>query len=546
MRCSTAKSVSLWMTTERLPESPALPIDQRADVCVVGAGIAGLSTAYLLSREGRSVIVVDAQGVAAGQTQRTTAHLSNAIDDRYTEIERIHGEDAARLAADSHTAAIDRIEATVACEAIDCDFERLDGFLVPGKGQDAEIILNEHGAARRAGLTGVDLLERAPLATFPGPCLRFPRQAQFHPLRYLSGLVTAIRRNGGRIYGGTRVKSVEDGMPARVHTEAGPVITADAVVVATNSPINDLVAMHTKQHPYRTYVVGARLPMGWAPHALIWDTLDPYHYVRVQKATAGEADDFLIVGGEDHRTGQADDMGTRYHRLEAWAREHYPMVGNFDFHWSGQVLETVDGLAFIGRNPLDRNNVFIATGDSGEGMIHGTIAGALLTDLIQGRENPWTSLYDPSRKRVGALKKMVKEDANMALQYADWVTPGEVKSLEELAPGCGAVLRRGLGKVAVYRDEQGKLHERSATCPHLGAVVRWNPSEKCWDCPAHGSQFDRFGCVLNGPANASLRPAQEPECPRPPRQETVTHRLVSTPVRLWRQLTHLFQRHPTM
>jgi Rieske Fe-S protein len=210
------------------------------------------------------------------------------------------------------------------------------------------------------------------------------------------------------------------------------------------------------------------------------------------------------VGGEDHKTGQADDADVRYATLGKWARARFPMMSDVTFRWSGQIMETIDGLAYIGRNPMDEPNVYIATGDSGNGMTHGTIAGILLTDLIQGRDNPWASLYDPSRKTVSALNTFAKETLNMAAQYVDWVTPGDVKEDVFVPPGSGAVVRRGLKKIAVYCDEAGKLHERSAVCPHLEGIVAWNGSEKTWDCPCHGSRFDRFGSVVNGPAITDL------------------------------------------
>jgi Rieske Fe-S protein len=214
--------------------------------------------------------------------------------------------------------------------------------------------------------------------------------------------------------------------------------------------------------------------------------------------------DLLIVGGEDHKTGQVDDTKSRHGRLEAWARERFPMMEQVEFTWAGQVMETIDGLAFIGRNPLDKDNFFVVTGDSGMGMTHGTIAGILLTDLILGRENSWTTLYDPSRKTFRAAGTYAERVLNMAAQYTDWVTGGDVSSVNEIAKDCGAVLRSGLTKVAVYRDEKGELHERSAVCPHLGCIIDWNPSEKTWDCPCHGSRFDKLGKVINGPANKDL------------------------------------------
>jgi len=280
-------------------------------------------------------------------------------------------------------------------------------------------------------------------------------------------------------------------------------VTAGAIVVATNSPVNDRVAIHTKQAGYLTYVVGAPVPRGSVPRGLYWDTADPYHYIRLQHGP-DEGMDLLIVGGEDHKTGQANDTEVRHGRLESWARDRFPMMGPVEFVWAGQVMETVDGLAFIGRNPMDKENVYIATGDSGMGMTHGTIAGILLTDLILGRANPWADLYDPSRKTLRAVGEFTKENLNVAAQYTDWLTGGDVKSTGEIGKGCGALVRRGLKKLAVYRDDQGVLHELSAVCPHLGGIVHWNPTEKTWDCPCHGSRFDKTGTVFQGPSNKNL------------------------------------------
>jgi Rieske Fe-S protein len=285
-------------------------------------------------------------------------------------------------------------------------------------------------------------------------------------------------------------------------------------VVATNTPVNDWLAIHTKQAPYRTYVIGALVPKNSVRRALYWDTPDPYHYVRIQPLS--DAHDVLIVGGEDHKTGQAEDTDERFDRLESWARQLFPMIEFVEFHWSGQVMEPVDGLAFIGRNPLDRENIFIATGDSGNGMTHGTIAGMLITDLIQGRDNEWAKLYDPTRKPLHAMAEFARENLNVARQYVDYVTGGDVKNADEIRQGTGAVLRRGFQKVAAYRDQDGTLHEMSAICPHLGCVVDWNDTEKSWDCPCHGSRFDAYGKVINGPANTNLSPTEDQEYPVEP------------------------------
>jgi glycine/D-amino acid oxidase-like deaminating enzyme/nitrite reductase/ring-hydroxylating ferredoxin subunit len=503
----TAAHQSAWVEDAQLPRSRRLSESLSTDVCIVGGGIAGLTTAYLLMKSGKSVVVLDDGPLASGMTQVTTAHLSNAIDDRLVNIERWHGAEGLRLAVESHAAAIDCIESIAQELGAKCDFRRVDGYLfrAPDDDADDDLLDQELAAAKTAGIAGAEMVARAPIDSFnTGRAIRFPSQARVHPLKYLASMSAAVKEGGGKLFVESHADSIEGGSPAR--TKVGKhTITSDAVVVATNSPINDMVAIHTKQAPYMTYAIGARVPRGSVTDALFWDTLEAYHYVRLQPQDADA--DLLIVGGEDHKTGQANDSDERHARLESWARGRFPMMDEVELVWGGQVMETIDGLAFIGRNPLDKENVYIVTGDSGMGITHGTIAGMLITDLILGRETPWEKLYDPSRKILRAAGRFAKENLNVAGQYADWLTGSDVDSVDDIAPGCGAVLRRGLSKIAVHRDEQGKLTELSAVCPHLGCIVAWNPAESTWDCPCHGSRFHADGQVINGPANVNLSPA---------------------------------------
>lgn len=475
-----------------------------------------MTTAYLLARAGREVTVLDDGPVGGGMTGRTTAHLVNALDDRFYEIESMLDEERSKLSAQSHTAAIDQIAQIVREEQIDCDFERLDGYLFLPPGGSAENIDKELDAVHRAGLANVERIGEIPFVRgAQGPGLRFPDQAQFHPLRYLNALANAITQRRGRIFTGTRVVDVTGGQPARVKTREGHTVSAQSAVVTTNTPINDRVVIHTKQAPYATYVLAFRVGRGAIPHALWWDTGQtkkdeekmlgpaPYHYVRL--ARDGDAD-VLIVGGEDHKTAQAFDFEARFKNLEDWTREHFPAVKEVTDKWSGQVMEPVDAMAYIGRNPGDSDNVYIATGDSGNGMTHGTVAGMLLSDLIQGLENPWEKLYEPSRKTFAPLviADYVKENINVAAQMRDYVTGGDISKLEELRPGEGALIRHNIHKIAAYRDEHGTLHQFSAVCPHLGCIVRWDAAEKTWDCPCHGSRFDCLGRMVNGPSATDL------------------------------------------
>src|SRR5688572_8908579 len=324
-----SQHTSVWAATAQLPTYSPLSSDTSADVCIVGAGISGLTTAYLLTQVGKSVVVLDDGAIGSGMTGVTTAHLVNALDDRYYELERLHGERGARLAAESHTAAIDQIKEIIEREGIECDFERLDGYLFVGPGESTEQLGWELRAAHRAGLTEVKYVERLPFDGYDfGAALRFPYQGQFHILKYMDGVARAFARLGGRVYTRTHADKIEgDGETARVTTSAGHVVTSGAVVVATNTPVNDIVSIHTKQAPYRTYVVGARVPAGSVPRMLLWDTGDPYHYVRLQTVrdeTGAASHDVLIVGGEDHKTGQAEDFDERFRRLEEWTRERFP------------------------------------------------------------------------------------------------------------------------------------------------------------------------------------------------------------------------------
>jgi glycine/D-amino acid oxidase-like deaminating enzyme/nitrite reductase/ring-hydroxylating ferredoxin subunit len=461
----------------------------RTGVCVIGAGMAGLSVAYALARDGVDVVVIDAGPVGGGETGRTTAHLASAVDDHFFRLERLHGGKGAQLAYASHAGAIDAIERNVRELGIECDFQRVNGYLFG----DPNVLELELAAARRAEAV-VEPLERAPLLHDTGPALRFANQGRFHPIRYLRGLARAFLSLGGRIYTGARAVEVDG---ARVVLEGDRVIDAGDVVDATDAAVTYRVGMSLRQGAYRSYAMAFTLADGLIPDALYWDTDDPYHYIRLAPGNQ------LIVGGEDHKTGQVEEPARRWARLEEWTRKRFGPAGNVTARWSGQIMEPADALAFIGRSAKDEHQ-YVATGDSGQGMTHGALAGILIPDLILGRENPWQQLYDPRRSSLRAVGRLVTEAANASAQYADWLRRGDVSSLDEIRPGTGAIVRRGLKMVAVYRDPDGVCHERSATCPHLGGVVGWNDAEKSWDCPCHGSRFDPFGRVLNGPAVSGL------------------------------------------
>jgi glycine/D-amino acid oxidase-like deaminating enzyme/nitrite reductase/ring-hydroxylating ferredoxin subunit len=506
------------MSTAAVPQFPALQGDAHADVCVIGAGIAGLTSAYLLAGEGKDVILIDALGIGAGETGRTTAHFFPP-DEWFSGLEDSFGTDAAQLAARSFAAATDRVESIVAAERIDCQFERLDGYLFALPGNGFKDMGKECDAAARAGLQA-ELLPRVPGLSFDtGPCVRYPHQAQFHPLKYLAGLAAAFVRRGGRIHCGTRALGIDDGGDTQLVTTGSGTIRTRSVVVATNTPFHHRVVMHTKQAGYRTYVVALRVPKGSVPRILLWDTGDPYYYLRLATPGPDTEHELLVVGGADHKVGQDSHPEHRYADIERWVRERFPMAQAVEYRWSGEVMEPSDGMAYLGRDPVGSKDVYLITGDSGNGMTHCTAGAMLVTDLIMGRDNPWKAIYDPSRKVKHGVSDFVAEQANTLSQYGDWLTGGEVDSPAEIAPGQGAIVRAGLHKLAVYRDDTGELHSLSATCTHLGCVVHWNSAERSWDCPCHGSRFGVDGTVLHGPAAKALEqfePETQQGVPRSP------------------------------
>lgn len=497
----SARTLPVWAIPAAFTESHfrhGLPA--AAEIAVVGAGISGLTAAFCLAQEGRRVLVIDKQGVGQGESLRTTAHLASALDDRFYHLAKWHGADGARLAAASHAAAIDWIEHFVEDLPGQCGFKRVPGYLFSHDGR-TERLEREGDAAREAGLSAA--FDRTGIPNLPalGPALRFDGQARMDMGLYLLALAEACARLGVQ-FCRNEIVAADGGDGPTVSSADGRTLQASAVVIATNVPFHERFAVHTKQAAYRSYVVAGPIEEGAMPDALLWDDGDPYHYVRM--ADAEEGGKLVVIGGEDHKTGQDADP-TAFVRLQAWANERLPGIQGFTHGWSGQILEPADGLAFIGADAGGEENVYIVTGDSGNGVTHGTIGGLLLADLIAGRDNPWTGLYDPKRKLVRAPGGWMRENANVALQYRDWLGGADAAKPEDLALGEGAVIRRGVHRIAVYRDGDGKYTAFSARCPHLGCAVRWSPQEKSWDCPCHGSRFDaRTGAVLNGPANAPL------------------------------------------
>ena len=506
-------TTSVW-TSASVPDYDTAP-DSETDVCIVGAGIAGLTTAYELVRRGTSVIVLDDGPIGGGETGRTSAHLASAVDDHFAHLEDKFGEAGAKLVAESHAAAIDYIETVVRELAIECDFRRVDGYLFAPPGESNEKterdLDRELAAARRAGLVA-NKVPRAPLPFDTGPALVFANQAEFHPLRYLRALADAIVQLGGKIHTHVHVEGIEPGEPLTIKLANDRRIACRAAVDATNGAMTSPLKMPLRQAAYRTYVLAFDLEPGLIPHGLYWDDADPYHYIRL--ARGDNEREILIVGGNDHRVGQGDPARAWF-ELEGWTRRWIPVAGTLIARWSGQILEPADGPAHIGRSP-ELEHVYLVTGDSGNGLTHGTIAGMMIPELMRGHRPTWSAVYDPDRSHLHSIGELVKEAAQSTAPYSDWLRGGDVSNIDDIRPGHGALLRRGLHMIAAYRDEAGTCHMRSATCPHLRGVVHWNEAEKTWDCPCHGSRFDAYGRVLNGPAATDLARVDTPSDVREP------------------------------
>lgn len=508
-RNTSGEHLSCWLENRAERQYLPLIVNTKTDVVVVGGGLAGISVAYNLVNRGFSVVLLEDGFLGSGETGRTTAHLASALDDRFFSLENIFGKDNTKLIYQSHSAAIDFIEQTVRNENIDCDFKRVPGYLFAHASDTLETLDKEYNAALAAG-ADVEWVDEIPgMKMQPIKSLKFNNQGQFHPMKYLLGLAEAITLKGGFIYTGTHVESIDEN---GVTTSDGFRVDAKFIVVATNSPINSKYILPMKQYAYRTYAIGALVKKNYLPEVLWWDTGDmnvdkdtpPYHYVRTQPYNIDY--DLLIVGGEDHKTGIMGNYSEidRYANLEFWTRERFD-IGEVVFRWSGQVLEPYDGMAFIGRNAGDKDNIFVITGDSGHGMTHSTIGGILVADLIAGNENEWESIYKPGRFNLKASKIFFKETIGTLLKYYKTRPdhPGSV-NLASIALNDAAIVEFDGQKAGAYRDERGMLHLVSATCTHMGCTVSWNNVEKTWDCACHGSRFSVLGEVINGPANHPL------------------------------------------
>jgi glycine/D-amino acid oxidase-like deaminating enzyme/nitrite reductase/ring-hydroxylating ferredoxin subunit len=477
---------SLWFEGVRRAAHAPLDRDITVDVAVLGAGIVGLTTAFLLERQGARVAVLEGRHVGAGASGYNTAKLTSLHALTYRKLARSLGSDAARTYGVANEAGIARVFELAGELGIDCDLRRKSNYTYTESESDLDQLRQEAEVARGLGLPA-SYVEDLDLPFPVAGAVRFEEQAEFHPVKYLHGIAAALN---GPLHEGTMATNVQGG---RVRTAAGATVAAEHVVVATHLPFLDRGLYFARCHPERSYVVAGRTSE--APAGMYLSTEQPAHSIRAH----GE---WLLVGGESHKTGQAD-AAERYARLEAWARERFGIEP--ELRWATQDQMPVDGVPYVGRHDPLSSRVWVATGFRKWGLAMGTAAAELLAAQIAGREHLWSPLFDPQRLRPKAsAASFVKENANVALRFlGDRVVKRD--SVEEIEPGEGRIVGAGLRQRAVYRDDDGTLHELSARCTHLGCIVNWNSGERTWDCPCHGSRFAATGEVIEGPAVRPLR-----------------------------------------
>ncbi|MFC4855244.1 FAD-dependent oxidoreductase [Actinophytocola glycyrrhizae] len=483
---------SLWLDTTQGAARREPPLPATADVVVLGAGIVGLTTAYLLAEAGRSVLVLEAGEIGGGVSGHTTAKLTAQHELIYHRI----GSAAARYGA-SQLAALEWVAATAGRNGIDCDFERTASHVHTTDPEQLPVLRAETEAAVAAGMPAefVDTID-PPLGAVGA--VRFRDQAQFHPRKWLLGLAALTEAAGGRIIEGVRATGLQEGSPSIVRTSAGAVRAAD-VVVATHYPVFDRGLFFARLEPTRDLVVA-----GPASREIEGTYLDAktHHSVRAVPTPEGRQ---VIVGGEHYRVGDHVDVDARFARLEAWAREHVGLT-EVRYRWSAHDMSTVDSVPYVGRYHPRAKHLWVATGFGQWGMTGGTAAGLLLRDLVTGEDNEYVDLYDPNRFSLRAAAGMVSANATVAkFLTGDHVRALAAPGLADLPPGEATVTRQGVSMVAAYRDESGALHAVRAHCTHLGCLVAFNNAERTWDCPCHGSRFDVDGQVIQGPAVQPLR-----------------------------------------
>ncbi|HKP31860.1 MAG TPA: FAD-dependent oxidoreductase [Chitinophagaceae bacterium] len=492
---------SLWQSNMPAYPSPATPIPQEiVDILIVGGGITGITTALLLQKAGKKCIVAEANTLCFGTTGGTTAHLNTVLDHPYNEIKSKFGEKAAQTVAEAAKEALDLIRKNVAEYKIDCEFEEQDGYMFSQDEKQTKELISILEATNNAGIT-MQYIDSIPVPIEFEKAVMFPGQAKFHPAKYVYGLAKAFEQAGGIILQGCRVTKVEENDNIEALTRYGK-IRAKEMIWATHIPPG-VNLLHFRCAPYRSYAMAVKLQDENYPEGLAYDMYDPYHYYRTQVV---DGEKYLIAGGEDHKTAHEENTNMCFDKLESYLKKHFK-ISEVSYRWSSQYFEPTDGLAYIGHLPGHPEKVYVATGFGGNGMTFGTISAITLSDMIAKGSSKYQELFDPNRiKPVAGFEAFVKEAADVVGHMIKSPFAGaKIKELSELAHGEARVVKYEGHRIALYKDDKGKVFAVNPTCPHAKCSVAWNMAEKSWDCPCHGSRFAADGKMLSGPSMSDLQ-----------------------------------------
>jgi glycine/D-amino acid oxidase-like deaminating enzyme/nitrite reductase/ring-hydroxylating ferredoxin subunit len=500
-------NVSLWVATTPQTSYPRLSGNHDADVVVVGAGITGLTTALLLAQSGASVALVEAHRVSTGTTGYTTAKVTSLHSLIYASLTKQLGQDKARLYGQANQAAIEQIATLVESLGIDCQFTRAPAYTYTVDPDQRGSIEAEVSAAQSLGLPA-SLVEDCELPYPIEAAVRFADQAHFHPRRYTLGLASAFQTAGGVIFEQSRAIDIDERQGAVVVQTTEGRIRAKAAVVATLLPFLDIGGYFAKAHPSRSYALSVRCPEP-IPTGMYLSIDSPTRSVRPVNVDGAAG---LVIEGSGHKPGQTENTEHFYTDLKTWTRDRFE-VQAVDYRWSAQDYTSIDQLPYIGRCPRT-TAVYVATGYNKWGMTGGTTAGMIITDLINGRDNPWLEVFDATRGGSGqAVTKFVKENASVGMHFVkDHLQRLAAGQLADLPVGTGGIVQVDGHTVGAYRDTPTTIHAVSLTCTHLGCSLKWNPAEQSWDCPCHGSRFTYTGEIIEGPATQPLKqiPLKDP------------------------------------
>jgi glycine/D-amino acid oxidase-like deaminating enzyme/nitrite reductase/ring-hydroxylating ferredoxin subunit len=491
---------SLWQTVATdFPVNEFSP-GEVYDVLIVGAGITGITTALELQKSGKRCVIAEASTICFGTTGGTTAHLNSFFDTPYDLVQKDFSKDDASLLAMAAKHALAKIKENVQTYHLNCTYEERTAYVFSVEEKQDEQLDKLVEASNESGVE-MGFINDSP---FPIPYRKIasvPGQAQFNPVLYLIGLVKEFIKIGGIVLEQTRVTGLEEGDVLVAHTGKGD-INASNLIYATHIPPG-VNLLHFRCAPYRSYVLACKLRDNKYPQALGYDLCEPYHYYRTQTELDGSS--YLIAGGEDHKTGHGDNTEQCFRQLEQYVRQFYE-IEEVTYKWSSQYFEPTDGLAYIGRLPGSADNVYTATGFSGNGMIYGTIASIVLPDLIITGDSPYKKLLDPSRiKPVAGFTNFVKESADVVGHFiGDRFNREKINELVELAAGEAKLVSYEGKLLAIYKDEQHGVYALNPACTHVKCTVHWNSAEKTWDCPCHGSRFNYDGTMFTGPARKDL------------------------------------------